>query len=121
MRSWQKKPPKGRSYPVRPSVLEAAIADAGITLSVELARIDSSKEAALTASYSPPGSFPKGERFELTCHSVPSERVAEVRSALEADGIPQFVEWGKRIEALDFRSPVRREHQHFKWAYPTSS
>jgi uncharacterized protein YccT (UPF0319 family) len=79
MRSWQKKPPKGRSYPVRPSVLEAAVADAGITLPVELARIDSSKEAA---------------------------------------AIPRFIEWAKGIEALDYHSPVRREHQHFKWAYP---
>jgi hypothetical protein len=118
MRSWQKKPPKGRSYPVRPSVLEAAITDAGITLPVELARIDSSKEADFTASYAPPGSFPKGELFQLTCRSVTSESALEVRSALEAEAIPQFVEWAKRIEALDYHSPFRREHQHFKWAYP---
>lgn len=118
MRSWQKKPPKGRSYPVRPSVLEAAIADAGIMLPVELARIDSSEEAALTAGYSPPGSFPKGELFQLTCPSVPSERATAVRVALEAEAIPQFVEWAKGIEALDHHSPVRREHQLFRWAYP---
>jgi hypothetical protein len=118
MRSWQKKPPKGRSYPVRPSVLEAAVADAGITLPVELARIDSSKEAAFTGSYAPRGSFPKGELFELTCQSVPSERALAVRSALEAEAIPRFIEWAKGIEALDYHSPVRREHQHFKWAYP---
>jgi hypothetical protein len=118
MRSWQKRAAKGRSYPVRPSVLEAAVTDAGITLPVELARIDSSKEAAFTASYSPPGSFPKGELFVLTCGSVPSERALEVRSALEAEAIPQFVEWAKGIEALDYHSPVRREHQFFKWAYP---
>ena len=118
MRSWQKRLPKGRSYPVRPSVLEAAIADAGIILPVELARIDSSAEAALTAGYSPPGSFPKGELFELTCQSVPSGRAMEVRAALEAEAIPKFVEWAKGIEALDYRSPVRREHQHFKWVYP---
>jgi hypothetical protein len=106
---------------VRPSVLEAAIADAGIALPVELARIDSSKEAALTGSYSPPGTFPKGELFELTCQSVPLERVAEVRSELESEAIPQFVEWAKHIEALDHHSPVRREHQHFKWAYPDAT
>ena len=118
MRSWQKKPPKGRSYPVRPSVLEAAIAEAGITLPVELARIDTSKEAAFSASYAPSDSFPMGEVFLLTCRSVPSERALDVRSALEAEAIPQFVEWAKRIEALDFHSPIRRERQHFKWAYP---
>jgi hypothetical protein len=118
MRSWQKKPPKGRSYPLRPSVLEAAITDAGITLPVELARIDSSKEVAFRATYAPPGSFPKGEIFELTCRSVPSGRAMEVRSALEAEAIPQFVGWAKRIEALDSHSPVRREHQHFIWPYP---
>lgn len=103
---------------MRPSVLEAAIAGAGIKLPVELARVDSSKEAAFIASYSPPGSFPKGELFQLTCRSVASESALEVRSALEAEAIPQFVEWAKRIEALDYHSPVRREHQHFKWAYP---
>jgi hypothetical protein len=118
MRSWQKEPPKGRSYPVRPSVLEAAIADAGISLPVELARIDSSNEAAFMASYAPPGSFPKGELFQLACRSVPSERAKEVRAAFEAEAIPQFVEWAKGIEALDYHSPVRREHQHFKWVYP---
>ena len=118
MRSWQKKPPKGRSYPVRPSVLEAAIAHAGITLPVELARIGISREAVFSASYAPPGSFPHGELIELTCRSVPSERALEVRSALEAEAIPQFVEWARRIEALDYHSPIRREHQHFKWAFP---
>ena len=118
MRSWKKKPPKGRSYPVRPSILEAAIAGAGIKLPVELARIDSSNEGAFNASYAPPGSFPKGELFEVTCQSVPSERALELRSALEAEAIPQFVEWAKGIEALDGHSPIRREHQHFKWTYP---
>lgn len=118
MRSWQKKPPKGRSYPVRPSVLEAAIADAGITLPVELARIDSSNEAAFTAGYAPLGSFPKGELFKLTCRTVPSDRAMKVRAAFEAEAIPLFVEWAKGIEALDRHSPVRREHQHFKWVYP---
>jgi hypothetical protein len=120
MRSWQKKLPKGRSYPLKPSFLEAAIANAGITLPVELARIDSSKDAAFTAGYSPPGSFPKGELFELTCQSVPSEHATEIRAALEAEAIPQFVEWAKSIEALDYRSPVRREHQFFKWVFPVA-
>ena len=118
MRSWTKKLPKGRSYPLKPSVLEAAVAEAGIRLPVELARIDSSKEAAFRATYNPSGSFPKGELFDLSCQSVPSERAVEVRAALEAEVIPQFVEWAKRIEALDTHSPIRREHQHFKWAYP---
>jgi hypothetical protein len=120
MRSWQKKPPKGRSYPIRPSALEAAIADAGITLPVELARIDSSKEAAFQASYAPRGSFPNGEVFKIACRSVPSERAMEVRAALEAEAIPLFIEWAKRIEALDAHSPIRREHQHFIWAYPNA-
>ena len=118
MRSWKKDAGKGRSYPLRPSVLEAAIADAGIVTPVELARTGSSNQPAFRAIYSPPGSFPKGELFALTCRSVPSECAKDVRTALEAEAIPQFIEWAKRIAALDANSPVRREHQHFVWAYP---
>ena len=110
--------PKGRSYPLKPSVLEAAIDEARITFPVELARIDSSKEAAFRASYAPPGSFPKGEHLELSCQSVPSECAVEIRAALETEAVPQFVEWAKHIESLDAHSPARREHQHFIWAYP---
>lgn len=120
MRSWTKKLPKGRSYPLKPSVLEAALNQAGLTLPVELARIDSGEGEAFFATYAPSGSFPKGEIFEITCRSVPSQRVVDVRSALEAEAIPKFVAWAKQIESLDAHSPIRREHQHFKWAYPNN-
>ena len=118
MRSWQRKPPKGRSYPVRPSFIEAAIADAGLTLPVELARIDISKEAAFSARYDPPGSYPEGERFALLCPSVPSNQANPVRSAFEAEGLPRLIEWAKSIEKLDSHSPIRREPQVFRWTYP---
>lgn len=97
--------PKGRSYPLKPSVLADAVKRAGITIPVELVRWDR-YEYALVARFNPPGLIPgeNGESIWLRCRSVPAERAAEARTVVAAQAIPQFIEWARGIEALDMRS-----------------
>ena len=108
--------PKGRSYPIKPSDLEEAVRRGGITIPIELVRWDL-YEYALVARFNPPGLIPwqDGESIWLRCRSVPAERAAEARAVVAAQAIPQFIEWARWIEALDVRSPIRRESQTFSF------
>ena len=118
MESRKDKLPKGRSYPLKPSVLEAAIADAGLELPISLTRWDYNKAEGFSATFYPEGSFPEGLRFWVSCGAAPSDRAAEIRDLLETQAIPQFIEWAKEIEGLDVKSPRRREPQRFCWEFP---
>jgi hypothetical protein len=109
--------PKGRSYPVKPSDLAEAVRRAGITIPIELVRWDLF-EYALVGKFNPPGWIPSqnGESIWLRCRSVPAERAAEARTVVAGQAIPQFIEWARGIEALDVRSPIRRESQTFSFS-----
>jgi hypothetical protein len=117
MESRKVKLPKGRSYPLKLSSLERAIADARLELPVRLTRWDK-REETFEATFYPEGSLPEELCFWVSCGAAPSERLAEIRGPLETDGIPKFIRWAKEIEALDLKSPRRREHQRFKWDFP---
>lgn len=118
MESSKEKLPKGRSYPLKPSSLEKAIADARLELPVSLTRWDYKRKETFEATFYPEGSGPEELCFWVSCGAAPSERMAEIRGLLESDGIPKFVRWAKEIEALDVKSPRRRERQRFKWEFP---
>lgn len=118
MESRKEKLPRGRSYPLKPSSLEAAVAAACLALPVSLTRWDYKQRETLEATFYPEGSFPEELCFWVSCGAAPSDRTAEIRGTLEADGIPRLIRWAKEIEALDLKSPRRREHQHFKWEFP---
>ena len=118
MESRKEKLPKGRSYPLRPSSLERAIGDAGVELPVKLTRWDYRRKGTFEAVFYPEGSFPEELCFWVSCGAVPSERVADIRGPLETHCIPKFIRWAKEIEALDPKSPRRREPQRFKWEFP---
>lgn len=110
--------PKGRSYPLKPSVLFAAVEAAGLSLPVELTRWDKF-DCALEADFYPDRLFGE-EKFWVRCRAVPSALAAEVRATVEARALPQFIEWAKGIEALDPRSPLRRERQTFAYSLETA-
>ncbi|MBX3561665.1 MAG: hypothetical protein KF780_07600 [Sphingomonas sp.] len=115
MRSRSEKLPKGRSYPLKPSLLEAAVADSGLSLPVELTQWDRF-DHAFQADFLPNG-WPKRAEHELIwvhCRAVPSERAAESRAKMEQEIIPRFIQWAQDIEAHDLASPVRREKQIFR-------
>lgn len=120
MQSRKDRLPKGRSYPLKPPVLEAAIVDAGLTLPIELTR--SNRLAyRLNASFFPDDAWPKGNYIWVSCGAVPSERAAEIRAILETRAIPAFIKWAKEIEALDAKSPRRRKAQHFDYPFPAGN
>jgi hypothetical protein len=118
MESRKEQLPKGRSYPLKPSLLERAIADARLKLPVRLTRWDYKKNETFEAHFFPQGSWPEEICFWVSCGAAPSNRAAEIRSLLEAECIPKFIRWAKEIEALDLKSPRRREHHHFEWSFP---
>jgi hypothetical protein len=105
--------PKGLSYPLKPSILSAAVAAAGLSLPVEFTRWDEF-ECALKADFHPARLFGE-EKFWVRCRAVPSAVAADVRAIVEARAVPRFIEWAKEIEALDLRSPIRRERQTFTY------
>ena len=119
MQSTTERLPRGRSYPLKPSKLASAVDDAALRLPVELTRWDKF-DAALQARFYPEGEWPGkgGEFFWISCKAVPSDQASALRDLLEQDAIPQIVQWAKGIEALDARSPVRREKQMFTYPYP---
>lgn len=117
MKSRKEKLPKGRSYPLRPSVLEAAISDACLELPVTLTRWDYKKEEVFEATFYPAGSL-SGESFWVACGAAPSDKAAEIRAKIESEVIPKFIQWAKAIEALDLKSPRRRMTLlQFKWEF----
>ena len=118
MKSRTEKLPKGRSYPLKPSLLESAVADGGLELPVELTRWDYKRNQTLEATFQPEASKWFEVGFRVTCGAAPSDRMAKIRAALESDGVPKFIRWAKEIGALDVKSPRRRERQYFKWEFP---
>lgn len=108
MRSETGKLPKGQSYPLKPSRLEAALADAGICIDTDLARRPGRLFDAL---FWPPSPNVPYERLYIRIGSVPSEQAAEARSRMEEVILPRLIEWIANILAQDVRSPVRRKEQ----------
>lgn len=116
MKSRSEKLPKGRSYPVKASVLAAVVEASGVALPVELTNWDRF-DHAFQADFMPQG-WPgrEQETIWVHCRAVPSHRAAEARQAIEHEAIPKFIEWVRRIDALDASSTIRREKQTFRYS-----
>lgn len=121
MDSRKDKLPDGRSYPLRPSLLEAAIAEARLQLPVKLTRWDYKRKQTLEATFSPEPGLATDVGFWVVCGAVPSDQVAVIRECLENEGIPQFIQWAREMEELDERSPRRSKPQHFLWKFPKAA
>jgi hypothetical protein len=108
MHSETAKLPKGHSYPLKPSILEAALSGAGIGIDVHLIR---SPGELFDAHYWPPNENVSYERLYVRAGSVPTERATEARLCAEAVLVPELVRWIASILAQDVKSPIRREQQ----------
>jgi hypothetical protein len=119
MKSQADRLPKGRSYPLKPTMLAGAIDAAGLNLPLKLTRWDRF-ESGLTARFYPDGAWAgeDGEMIWVCCRAVPSDHASAIRAAILGVGIPRLIDWAKAIEALDVRSTVRREQQAFVYPYP---
>lgn len=108
MRSETGKLPKGHSYPLKPSTLEAALSGAGIGIDGHLIR---SPGELFDAHFWPRNENVSHERLYVRAGSVPSERDAEARLHAENVIVPELVRWIANILAEDTKSPIRREQQ----------
>lgn len=108
MHSETAKLPKGQSYPLKPSTLEAALTDAGISINVHLIR---SPGDLFDAHFWPPNENVFHERLYVRAGSVRAEHAAKARLKTETVMIPDLVRWIAGILAQDRNSPVRRQKQ----------
>lgn len=108
MHSETAKLPKGHSYLLKPSTLEAALEGAGINIDVHLIR---SPGDLFDAHFWPPNENVSYERLYVRAGSVPAEQAAEARHQAETVMIPDLVRWIAGILAQDGNSPIRREQQ----------
>lgn len=107
MKSETGKLPKGQIYPLKPSLLSAALADAGIGIDVHLIRTPGD---LFDAHFWPAKNMPY-ERLYVRMGSVPVERAADARTRVAAVIIPRLIKWISVILAADAKSPIRREEQ----------
>jgi len=89
MRSETAKLPKGHSYPLKPTTLEAALARAGISIDLHLIR---SPGGLFDAHFWPPNHNLPHERLYVRAGSVPTDRAADARHRMETVVIPSLVE-----------------------------
>lgn len=115
MRSQTGKLPKGESYVLKPSVLSAALAEAGIAIDAHLVR---NPGTLFVAHFWPPNENVPYERLYVQAGSVPREQAAAVRRHLEAVAVPQILAWISGIMSRDVNSPVRREKQAIRIGLP---
>lgn len=111
MKSETSKLPKGQSYPLKPTALEAAFKNANVTIDVHLI----SKPGDLfDAHFWPPNDWMPHERLYIRAGTVAKEKASAARIRMETNIIPSLVEWIGGILALDSNSPVRREQQRLE-------
>lgn len=117
---------KGRCYPLRSSVLEAAIKRAGVKSAVTLFHHNGAfwdQRPLFQATFYPPGQMVDNEEELLwvACRTVSANACELARDYVEQEIIPSLIAWVLRIEALPVDSPIRREKQEFErdWSQPT--
>lgn len=108
MKSETAKLPKGQSYPLRPSIFEAALKDAGLSIDTHLIR---SPGDLFDAHFWPPNENVAYERLYVRFGSVPSANLGQARSRVETEALPALLRWVVDILAQAHNSPVRREKQ----------
>lgn len=105
--------PAGSSYPLKASVLDRAIVDAGIKTTTTLFLHHGSfwdKRPLFSANFYLIGArgINEMEEFWVGCRSVKAEDNALARGFIETDAIPAFVKWAAELESLPFNSTWRK-------------
>jgi hypothetical protein len=108
MKSETAKLPKGQSYPLKPSVLEEALKNAGIDIDTHLIR---SPSKLFDAHFWPSNENVPHERLYVRAGPVRIEEAPDARRHIEQVAIPALIDWIRNIIEQDVRSPVRREQQ----------
>ena len=103
--------PKGQSYPLKPTALEAALSAAGIEIATSLQR---SPGKLFDAHFWPRNQNVPYERLYIRAGSVPATEAVDARQRIESVTLPRLVRWIGEILAQDRNSPVRREKHTIK-------
>lgn len=116
--------PKGWTYPVKASVLEGAVAKAGLLTPVSLFLHHSAFWAnwpLFTANFYLAGALVKNEQeeFWLRCCSVAAADGPAISMFIEAEVIPAFAFWAAEIVALP-NNATRRRSSGLEWNWPHS-
>jgi hypothetical protein len=112
MRIEKAKLPKGMCYPVRATVLEAALVVAGVSIDTHIVQGGSSK--LFEGFFWPPNPNVSHERLYIRTAAVPSACAHQAQASIENSVIPEFTAWIKALLALPPNSTVRREEQYFE-------
>ena len=115
MTSETAKLPNGHSYPLKLTALEAALAQAGISIDIHLIRTPGD---LFDAHFWPPNHNVPHERLYVRAGSVPKERAADARHRMDTVVIPLLVGWIENILAQDTKSPIRSEQQTIELPQP---
>jgi len=104
--------PKGWAYPLKASVLDEAIAQAGIGTPVTLFLHHGafwSGSPLFTANFYLAGSgvLNEEEVFWVSCRSVVASDCRAARTYVDAEAIPEFVAWAAELERLPMNSTRR--------------
>jgi hypothetical protein len=110
--------PAGWSYALKPSLLESAIADAGVRLSVSVHqryKVWATSAPALSATFHPRGSYLGRDEgcFSVTSCAIPSSEREVLQTFAAQVFIPELVDWMMSIEALPQGSTIKRAEQNF--------
>jgi hypothetical protein len=108
MKSETGKLPKGQSYPIKPSLLAAALADAGISIDTHLVR---SPGTTFDAEFWPPNPNVPYERLYIRIGSVAKERATQARQRMQDELIPHLTRWVAEILSADPKSFIRQREQ----------
>ncbi len=112
----KRKLPKGLSYPLRASVLEAALSASAFVADTQLVQGGGSK--LFECFFWPPNSNMPRERLYIRTAAVPEAGADEARKFVENSVIPEFAVWLQAIMALAPNSTIRREEQYFERSLP---
>lgn len=108
--------PKGMSYPLKPSFLQAALSCADVDTEARFVQVV--RGFLFDAHFWPPSPNVAHERLYLRAGAVSAAWSRVARAYLETSVIPEFVAWMQGILSLPVNSPVRREKQYFARSLP---
>ena len=98
--------PKGYSYPLRRSTLEATLADAGISSIYEIRFHHWPKRPLLEALFQGNGrSTTWAGRCEMHINSVPSRAAEQLEPLVLSEVFPNFLQWLRKAEQLAIEAP----------------
>jgi hypothetical protein len=107
--------PKDLAFPLKTSILEAALVKAGVVTDVSLSLRHGSfwsTRPLISASFMPVGAVANSkEVFWITCRSVAASECSEARAYVDTIAIPAFAQWAATLEALPFNSTRRKSQQ----------